>query len=94
MQATMSKTILTESFPQHLLVISKALPPFYVERSHDKVFALYKYPTNCCKNNLESSTPPKEGYLFLVWYDYSFINFQFTLLAEEILQFAAAYFYN
>jgi len=32
MQATRSKTLLTESFPQRFLVISKALPPFYVER--------------------------------------------------------------
>ncbi|WP_426359817.1 hypothetical protein ACPUVO_06220 [Pseudocolwellia sp. HL-MZ19] len=59
MQATKSKTLLAESFGQHLLVISTALSPFYVEQPHDKGSALYKYLTNCCKNNLERSTRPK-----------------------------------
>jgi len=58
MQATKSKTLLAESFPQRLLGISTALSPFYVERPHDKVSVLYKYPTNCCTNNLERSTNP------------------------------------
>jgi hypothetical protein len=56
----MSKTLLAESFGQRLLVICTALSPFYVEQPHYKGSALYKYPTNCCKNNLESSIDPKE----------------------------------
>jgi hypothetical protein len=55
----MSKTLLAESFGQHLLVIFTALSPFYVEQPHGKGSALYKYPTNCCKNNLKSSTDPR-----------------------------------
>jgi hypothetical protein len=54
----MSKALLTESFGQRLLVIFTALSPFYVEQPHDKGFALYKYPTNRCKSNLERSTNP------------------------------------
>ncbi|MDG1751243.1 MAG: hypothetical protein P8I03_06220 [Thalassotalea sp.] len=57
--STKSKTILAESFGQRLLGIFTALSPFYVEQPHCKGSALYKYPTNCCKNNLESSTAPK-----------------------------------
>ncbi|MCW8834469.1 MAG: hypothetical protein OQK09_14360, partial [Colwellia sp.] len=53
-----SKTFLAESFGQRLLVIFTALSPFYVEQPHYKGFTLYKYPTNSCKNNLESSTDP------------------------------------
>jgi hypothetical protein len=55
----MSKTLLAESFGQHLLVIFTALSPFYVEQPHDKGSALYKYPTKSCKNNLKRSTDPK-----------------------------------
>jgi hypothetical protein len=40
------------------LEIFTALSPFYVEQPHDKGSALYKYPTNYCKNNLERSTDP------------------------------------
>jgi len=58
MQATRNKTLLTESFPQRLLGISTALSPVYVKQPHNKASALYKYPKNCCKNNLESSTGP------------------------------------
>jgi len=47
-----------------LLVIFTALSPFYVEQPHDKGSALYKYPTNRCKNNLERSTDPNEGTIF------------------------------
>jgi hypothetical protein len=54
----MSKTLLAESFGQHLLDIFTALSPFYVEQPHDKGSALYKYPTISCKNNLERSTDP------------------------------------
>ena len=73
--STKSKTLLAESFGQRLLVIFTALSPFYVtrhgcrlldnagaycpEQPHDKGSALYKYPTNRCKNNLERSTDPK-----------------------------------
>jgi len=60
MQATRSKTLLTESFGQRFLVISTALSPFYVESPHGKVSALYKYPRNRCKNNLERSTGPNK----------------------------------
>jgi len=49
MQATRSKALLTESFPQCLLGISTALLPFYVQRPHDKVSALYKYPQTDAK---------------------------------------------
>ncbi|PCI54326.1 MAG: hypothetical protein COB45_08740 [Gammaproteobacteria bacterium] len=56
--STKSKVLLTESFGQHLLGIFTALSPFYVEQPHDKGYALYKYPTNRCKNNLERSTDP------------------------------------
>jgi hypothetical protein len=56
----MSKTLLAESFGQRFLVIFTALSPFYVEQPHDKGSALYKCPTNCCKNNLERSTDPNE----------------------------------
>ncbi|WP_114326904.1 hypothetical protein [Candidatus Colwellia aromaticivorans] len=56
--STMSKMLLAESFGQRLLVIFTALLPFYVEQLHYKGSALYKYPTNRCKNNLESSTDP------------------------------------
>ncbi|AAZ28278.1 hypothetical protein CPS_2246 [Colwellia psychrerythraea 34H] len=41
-----------------MLAIFTALSPFYVEQPHDKGSALYKYPTNRSKNNLESSTDP------------------------------------
>ena len=51
--------LLAESFGQRLLDIFTALSPFYVEQPHDKSSSLYKYPTNRCKNNLESSTDPK-----------------------------------
>jgi hypothetical protein len=54
----MSKTLLAESFGQRLLVICTALSPFYVEKPHVKGSALYKYPTNRCKNHLERSTDP------------------------------------
>jgi hypothetical protein len=70
----MSKTLLPEPFGQRLLFIFTVLSPFYVtphgcslldnagaycpEQPHGKGFALYKYPTNSCKNNLESSTDP------------------------------------
>jgi hypothetical protein len=54
----MIKTLLAESFGQRLLVIFTALSPFHVEQPHDKGSALYKYPTNRCKNNLEISTAP------------------------------------
>ncbi|AAZ24706.1 hypothetical protein [Colwellia psychrerythraea] len=57
--STMSKALLAESFGQRLLDIFTALSPFYVEQPHDKGSALYKYPTNRCKNNLESSTDPR-----------------------------------
>ncbi|MGV2872029.1 hypothetical protein [Colwellia sp. E150_009] len=57
--STKSKTFLAESFGQRLLVIFTALSPFYVEQPHYKGSALYKYPTKCCKNNLERSTAPK-----------------------------------
>ncbi|MDG1750396.1 MAG: hypothetical protein P8I03_01860 [Thalassotalea sp.] len=56
--STKSKTILAESFGQRLLVIFTALLPFYVEQPHYKGSALYKSPTNCCKNILERSTVP------------------------------------
>jgi len=54
----MSKTLLAESIGQRLLVICTALSPFDVEQPHDKGSALYKYPTNSCKNNLERSKDP------------------------------------
>jgi hypothetical protein len=54
----MRKTLLTESFGQRLLVIFTAVSPFYVEQLHDKGSALYKYPTNRCKNNLKRLTDP------------------------------------
>jgi hypothetical protein len=56
----MSKTLLAESFGQRLLVIFTALSSFYVEQPHGKDSALYKYPTNSCKSNLERSTDPSE----------------------------------
>jgi len=58
--STKSETLLAESIGQRLLVIFTALSPFDVEQPHNKDSALYKYPTNCCKNNLESSTDPNE----------------------------------
>jgi hypothetical protein len=54
----MSKTLLAEPSWQRLLGIFTALSPFYVEQSHDKGSALYKYLTIRCKNNLERSTDP------------------------------------
>ncbi|WP_114325500.1 hypothetical protein [Candidatus Colwellia aromaticivorans] len=57
--STKSKTLLTESIGQRLLIIFTALSLFYVEQPHDKGSALYKYPTNNCKNNLEKSTDPR-----------------------------------
>ncbi|TWX71780.1 hypothetical protein ESZ36_00660 [Colwellia demingiae] len=56
--STKSKTLLAESFRQRLLDIFTSLLPFYVEQPHYKGSALYKYPTNHCKNNLERSTDP------------------------------------
>jgi hypothetical protein len=56
----MSKTLLAESFGQRLLVIFTALSSFYMEQPHGKDSALYKYPTNSCKSNLERSTDPSE----------------------------------
>jgi hypothetical protein len=50
--------LLAGSFGQRLLDIFTALSPFYVEKPHDKDSVLYKYPTNCCKNNLKRSTDP------------------------------------
>ncbi|AAZ28176.1 hypothetical protein CPS_4257 [Colwellia psychrerythraea 34H] len=40
------------------MVIFTALSTFDVEQTHDKGSALYKYPINSCKNNLERSTNP------------------------------------
>jgi len=60
----MSKTLLAESFGQRLLGIFTALSPFYVEQPHYKGSALYKYPTNSCKINLERSTDPSRWVLF------------------------------
>ncbi|PKH88129.1 hypothetical protein [Colwellia sp. Bg11-28] len=57
--STKSKTLLAESFGQHLLVIFTALSHFYVEQPHDKGSALYKYVTKRCKINLESSIDPR-----------------------------------
>ncbi|WP_114327031.1 hypothetical protein [Candidatus Colwellia aromaticivorans] len=57
--STKSKTLLAESFGQRLLVVFTALSPFYVEQPHDKGSALYKHPTNSCKNNIKRSTGPK-----------------------------------
>jgi hypothetical protein len=54
----MNKTLLAESFGQHLLVIFTVLSPFYVEQPDDKGSALYKYPINRCKSNIERSTTP------------------------------------
>ncbi|MCW8866452.1 MAG: hypothetical protein OQK09_16930 [Colwellia sp.] len=72
--STKSKTFLAESFGQRLLVIFTELSTFFVtlhgcslldnagaycpEQPHYKGSALYKYPTNSCKNNLERSTDP------------------------------------
>jgi hypothetical protein len=68
------ESLLAEPFGQRLLGIFTALLPVYVtllgsslldnagahcpEQPHDKGATLYKYPTNRCKNNLESSTDP------------------------------------
>jgi hypothetical protein len=54
----MNKTLLAESFRQRLLDIYTALSPSYVEQPHDKGCALFKYPTNRGKNNLERLTDP------------------------------------
>jgi len=62
----MSKTLLAESFGQRLLVIFTALSPFCVEQPHDKGSALYKYPTNRCKNNLERLTDPNKSIIFIL----------------------------
>jgi len=48
-----NKTLLAEPARQRLLAISTALSPFYVEQLDYKGSALYKLPTNCCKNNLK-----------------------------------------
>ncbi|HCM47972.1 MAG TPA: hypothetical protein DIS98_10885 [Colwellia sp.] len=56
--STKNKALLAESFGQHLLDIFTALSPFHVEQPHDKGSALYKCPTNSCKNNLKRSTDP------------------------------------
>ena len=71
---TKSKTLLAESFGQRLLDIFTALSPFYVEQPHDKGFALYKYPTNRCKNNLERSTDPNKKQILKVLTDFIFVE--------------------
>ncbi|MCW8866301.1 MAG: hypothetical protein OQK09_08375, partial [Colwellia sp.] len=55
-------------FGQRLLVIFTALSPFYVEQPHYKGSALYKYPTKCCKNNLERSTAPNSKLINAAYY--------------------------
>ena len=57
--STKSKTLLDEPEGQRLLTISTALSPIYVEQPHCIGSALYKKPTNSCKNNLERSTAPR-----------------------------------
>ncbi|RTZ21347.1 hypothetical protein EKN09_19825 [Vibrio penaeicida] len=57
--ATKSKAHRNEPFGQHLWLLSTALPPIDVERLHRISAALYKEPTNCCKNQLERSTDPR-----------------------------------
>ncbi|RTZ22613.1 hypothetical protein EKN09_13240 [Vibrio penaeicida] len=54
----MERGRLVEPFGQHLWPISTALSPIDVERLHRISSALYKSPTNCCKNHLERSTDP------------------------------------
>ncbi|RTZ20782.1 hypothetical protein EKN09_22640 [Vibrio penaeicida] len=56
--ATKSKVHRSEPFGQHLWLISTALSLIDVERLHRISSALYKSPTNCCKNHLERSTAP------------------------------------
>jgi hypothetical protein len=63
--------LLAGSFGQRLLKIFTALSPFYVEQPHGKGSALYKYPTNGCKNNIERSTNPN---LKVINCDYSCPN--------------------
>nr|WP_284203455.1 hypothetical protein [Psychromonas marina] len=43
---------------QHLLTLSTAFSPIYVEQPHDIGSALHKKPINCCKKKLETSTTP------------------------------------
>ncbi|PKF80724.1 hypothetical protein CW749_05130 [Vibrio sp. vnigr-6D03] len=57
--ATKSKRHRNEPFGQHLWLISTALSLIDVERLHRISSALYKSPTNCCKNHLERSTDPR-----------------------------------
>jgi hypothetical protein len=57
-----------------LLVIFTALSPFYVEQPHYKGSALYKYPTNRCKNNLKRSTDPKFTENFYIGVEYSLLK--------------------
>ncbi|MEW6989416.1 hypothetical protein AADZ91_01895 [Colwelliaceae bacterium 6441] len=66
--STKNKTILAELFGQRLLGIFTPLSPSYVELPHYKGSALYKYPTNCCKNNIERSTAPKLIIFYLLKY--------------------------
>jgi len=55
------KTLLDEPAGQRLLTISTTLSPIYVEQPHCIGSALYKEPTNSCKNNLERSADPNHS---------------------------------
>ncbi|NOI31226.1 hypothetical protein F0260_21590, partial [Vibrio coralliilyticus] len=56
--STKSKTLLAEPSGQRLWFLSTALSAYQVGQLHFKSSALYKEPTNCCKNQLKRSTAP------------------------------------
>ncbi|WP_440887424.1 hypothetical protein, partial [Vibrio sp. WZ-1] len=57
--STKSKTLLAEPFGQRLWLLSTALSAYQVGQLHFKASALYKEPTNCCKNQLKRPTDPR-----------------------------------
>nr|WP_299006663.1 hypothetical protein [uncultured Shewanella sp.] len=57
---TKSKTRLAGSYGQCLWLLSTALSLVYVEQLHHTSSALYKEPTNCCRNHHQSSTGPSQ----------------------------------
>ncbi|NOI78149.1 hypothetical protein F0224_20980, partial [Vibrio coralliilyticus] len=59
--STKSKTLLAEPSGQRLWFLSTALSAYQVGQLRFKSSALYKEPTNCCKNQLKRSTDPNKN---------------------------------
>ncbi|WP_298769035.1 sugar nucleotidyltransferase [uncultured Shewanella sp.] len=61
---TKSKTRLAVSYGQRLWLLSTALSLVYVELLHHTSSALYKEPTNCCRNHHQRLTGPNNDIVY------------------------------